>query len=399
MRRFLRSAFVIARRDFGATVLSKAFIFFLLGPLFPLLLGGVFGGIGARVASQAERPVVAVIAPREEFKRLTAAREQLAEATGGEALVKLVGYSPERDIAAQEKHLLASRNPPVRAVLSGSFDHPHLTGALADDPATADQLKLLIATARYSATTEEPDLPVTNVEASSGSLTRDRMVTAQIAQIFLFFLTLFLAGMVLSQLIEEKSNKIIEVIAAAVPIDAMFVGKLFAMLAASILGIVVWVSAGAIFVELVRTGGLHSLPAPAVGWPAFLLLAIVYFAMNYLLIGAVFLMIGAQASSAREVQTLSMPATFGQFLIFGFASMAIGAQDSNIGLGAAVFPLSSPMTMISRAAERPELWPHLVAIFWQIVWVALILRTGARLFRRTVLKSGPRLPWWKLGRA
>ena len=42
--------------------------------------------------------------------------------------------------------------------------------------------------------------------------------------------------MVLSQLIEEKSNKIIEVIAAAVPIDAMFVGKLFAMLAASVLG-------------------------------------------------------------------------------------------------------------------------------------------------------------------
>ena len=42
--------------------------------------------------------------------------------------------------------------------------------------------------------------------------------------------------MLLSQLIEEKSNKIIEVIAAAVPIDAMFVGKLFAMLAASIVG-------------------------------------------------------------------------------------------------------------------------------------------------------------------
>ena len=50
MMRFLRSAFVIARRDFSATVLSKAFIFFLLAPLFPLLLGGVFGGIGARVA-------------------------------------------------------------------------------------------------------------------------------------------------------------------------------------------------------------------------------------------------------------------------------------------------------------------------------------------------------------
>ena len=52
MMRFIRSAFVIARRDFAATVLSKTFLFFLLGPLFPLLLGGAFGSIGARVASR-----------------------------------------------------------------------------------------------------------------------------------------------------------------------------------------------------------------------------------------------------------------------------------------------------------------------------------------------------------
>ncbi len=56
--------------------------------------------------------------------------------------------------------------------------------------------------------------------------------------------------MVMSQLIEEKSNKIIEVIAAAVPIDAMFVGKLFAMLAASVVGIIVWISAGALLIQM-----------------------------------------------------------------------------------------------------------------------------------------------------
>ena len=91
MMRFLRSAFVIARRDFGATVLSKAFIFFLLAPLFPLLMGGVFGGIGARVATQAEHPVVAVVAPRADFDRLNAAREDMADAMGDDNLVRLVG--------------------------------------------------------------------------------------------------------------------------------------------------------------------------------------------------------------------------------------------------------------------------------------------------------------------
>jgi ABC-2 type transport system permease protein len=397
--RFLLSAFVIARRDFTATVLSKTFIFFLLAPLFPVAMGGLFGSIGARVANQTERPVVAVVAPKSDFARLAAARDQLSEAIGDQALVRIVGYSPERDLAAQERKLLASRKPPVRAVLGGGLEHPRLVGALGSDPATVGQLKLLIANAREAHTGEPPDLPVTDVHVSTGSLEADRATTAWAAQAVLFFLTLMLSTMVMSQLIEEKSNKIIEVIAAAMRIDAMFVGKLFAMLAASVLALVVWISAGALLLQMVKHGGVQSLPTPAVGWPGFLALAIIYFGMNYLLFGAAFLMIGAQASTAREVQTMSLPVTFAQMLIFAFAATAINSPDSAEGWAAAAFPLSSPMTMLARAAEQPNWWPHLAAILWQAIWVALILRFGAKLFRKTVLKSGPRLPWWRFGRA
>jgi ABC-2 type transport system permease protein len=41
-----QAAFVIARRDFTAILFSRSFIFFLLGPLFPVLVGGFAGGIG-----------------------------------------------------------------------------------------------------------------------------------------------------------------------------------------------------------------------------------------------------------------------------------------------------------------------------------------------------------------
>jgi ABC-2 type transport system permease protein len=399
MIRFLRSAYVIARRDFAATVLSKAFIFFLLGPLFPLLLGGLFGGIGARVASQTEHPVIAVVSSRAEFDRLAQARAELAQAVDEASLVRIAYYAPEPDAAAQQQRLLATRAPAVRAVLSGGLDHPHLTGAIGGDRTSVGQLRLLIANARAARAAQPADLPVTNIGVSSASLDNQRAVTGQIGQMLLFFLTILLSGMLLSQLIEEKSNKIIEVIAAAVPIDALFVGKLFAMLAASVVGIVVWVGAGALLIQMIKHGGVATLPPPAIGWPGFLALAIVYFAMNYLLLGAAFLTIGAQASTVREVQTLSMPVTFGQVLVFGFASTAIGAPDSTEGIAAAIFPLSSPMAMLARAAQQPDWWPHLVAIVWQVAWVALILRVGAHLFRKTVLKSGPRRPWWKLGRA
>ena len=40
----LAAAFVVARRDFTAILFSRSFFFFLLGPLFPVLVGGLAGG-------------------------------------------------------------------------------------------------------------------------------------------------------------------------------------------------------------------------------------------------------------------------------------------------------------------------------------------------------------------
>ena len=393
MKKLLRGAFVIGRRDFSATVLSKTFLFFLLGPLFPLLFGGIFGGIGASVASSRERPVVAVVASQAEFARIDAAREHLAKAMDAERVVRLARFDPEPNLAAQQKRLLANRDPPVQAVLTKVEGPAQLTGAVRPDGTTAGQLRLILADLAEQG--ELPSLKVTRTETSSGSLSRDQATTGQVGQMVLFFLTLLLSTMLLSQLVEEKSNKIIEVVAAAVPIESLFVGKLFAMLAASILGLIVWTAAGAGVIASLKAGGLATLPPPALGWPAFLTLTVVYFAMNYLLLGAVFLTIGAQASTVREVQTLSMPVTFGQVLIFGFAATAVGAPNSGLALGAAIFPLSSPLAMVARAAQQPDLWPHVAAIAWQMLWVAVILRLGSGLFRKTVLKSGPSRKWWR----
>ena len=119
----------------------------------------------------------------------------------------------------------------------------------------------------------------------------------------LFMMTVMLATMLLSNMVEEKSNKVIEVLAAAVPIDSIFLGKLFAMLACRSVGLACVDRAGAV-ARSIFTAGLANwvtLPAPAVGWPVFILLVLLYFAMNYLLLGALFLGIGSpgRATSAK----------------------------------------------------------------------------------------------------
>ena len=393
----IRAAFVIARRDFVATVFSKTFLLFLLGPLFPIGLGFIFGGIGAQVEKTANPPAIAVVFSKADFRLLEAARTRLLPLQDDRPLVQLHRVDPGPDAAVQRHRLLTSAEEPILGVLEGGLGDPHFTGAVTADGRTVRQVNLFVDEARRIKTEFEiPSLPVevTLTRSSSGSVAFARNITARAGQTILFVLTILLAGMLLSQLIEEKSNKVIEVLAAAVPVDAIFLGKLFAMLAMSLVGITVWTSAGAAAIALYAKGGLAALPPPAVGWPAFLFFILLYFSMSYLLIGATFLGIGAQASTVREVQTLSMPVTMSQVILFGIASLGVGKPDSPEAIGAAIFPLSSPFAMVARAAEQEALWPHFLAFAWQVAWVALILRIAAALFRRSVLKSGPTRRWF-----
>ena len=396
----IRAAFVIARRDFSATVLSKTFLLFLLGPLFPIALGFAFGGIGAQVERNASPPAVVVVATQQDFALIEAARTRLSPLADERPLVQIRQVDPEADVEAQRQRLLSSEDQPTLGVLDGGLFAPHFTGAVSADGRTVRQVGMFVAEAQRNQVQPPPPsgqpMQVTLTKTSSGAVAFAREITARLGQTVLFLLTILLAGMLLSQLIEEKSSKVIEVLAAAVPVDAIFLGKLFAMLAMSLVGIAVWTSAGALAIAIWTEGGLGALPPPAVGWTAFLILVFVYFSMSYLLIGATFLGIGAQASTVREVQTLSMPVTMAQVVLFGFASLGVGKPMSAEAIGAAVFPLSSPFAMIGRAAEQTALWPHALALLWQALWVALILKVAAAIFRRSVLKSGPgRRRWWQ----
>jgi ABC-2 type transport system permease protein len=394
MKEFLRAAFVIGRRDFTATVYSRSFLLFLISPLIIITLSLLVSGVMQNATREDIRAKVAVVASEADFAALNAARDRLRPAFGERGLSDLIRYDPQPDAKAQAAALLRSEHNGVVAVLTGGLAHPTLTGAITQDGSVNRELTLLIAeTKRDRAVAQSrADIAPTKIEIvgvahSGGGLATARAITARMGQMFLFFLTVLLSGMLLSNMLEEKSNKVIEVLAAAVPIDAIFLGKIVSMLAISLVGVTFW-SGGAFGAMLMWGQGDSALPDPAVGWPIFIALIFIYFSINYLLLGALFLGIGSQANSVREVQTLSMPITVGQMLVFALASMAAGQLGQPIGIGAAIFPFSSPLTMIARAAEHAAIWPHLTAIAWQALWVLLIVRLGSMLFRRNVLKSG-----------
>ncbi len=376
------AASVVARRDFRAILFSRAFVFFLLGPLFPILVGALAGGIGGQVQREAVSTTVALAMSETDSKAMLAAYERLAPQIG----IALPALKRETGADAPET-ILKRPGAAYAAVVSGTLAEPEIAATDSQIARWSGPVTLLAEEAMDGSPGAFPELSTSRVETSTAASRTSRIRTAQAGQLLLFLLMMLLAGMVLSNLVEEKANKVIEVLAAAIPMDAVFFGKLMAMLGVSFVGIAVWGVAGAGIV-LVAGEALPSLPEPALGWPMFAALGIVYFALGYLLLGSLFLTIGGMAATVREVQTLSMPVTMMQLLVFFLAAAAITSPGSPLEITAAIFPLSSPFAMLARAAQSDALWPHAVALMWQALCVAVFVRTGATIFRRRVMKSG-----------
>ena len=382
-----QAAFVVARRDFFAILLSKAFLFFLLGPIFFGAISVGAGFLGAKAADSAAPPRLGVMLAPAENDAVTAAARTLSERIDLPELDTLDGSEPAQDVLGDD-----ARN--LGAVLTGSFAAPHLVGPREQIERWQGRVSVLLQQAGApdaGAGGAFPDIALVETQSSMADTRNARTATATGGITLLFLLTMLLAGMVLSNLVEEKANKIIEILAASIPMDAVFMGKLFAMLAISVVGLAVWgVIGGAVL--FLGSEALPALPEPGVGWPLFIVLFLVYFALAYLLIGSVFLTVGSMAATVRDVQTLSMPATILQLAVFFLSTFAMTDPGSTVELFAVVFPLSSPYAMLARAAQLEAVWPHLVAIAWQVVWVALFVKLGAMLFRRRVMKSGPSQP-------
>ena len=384
----LAAAYVVARRDFIAILFSRSFFFFLLGPLFPVLIGALAGGIGQRVQDSADRPVLGLAMSTADTARMLKAQQALARQLGPSlpdlVVVKQLAPNERFDPVAAMKNNRAN----LAAIVTGSPQHPVLTGSDERIASWQGRVGLLSAQAQGQAPSSFPEVKLAGIATTRADQTHSRVVTAQLGQTVLFLLTMLLAGMVLSNLVEEKGNKIIEVLAAAIPMDAVFLGKLFAMLAVSMVGITVWGMVGSA-VWLTAGHSLAEYPAPAVGWPMFFALGVVYFSMGYLLLGSIFLAIGSMATTVREVQTLSMPVTMLQLVNFFFASFAMAQPGTWVEKAAMIVPFSSPFTMLARAAQNEALWPHAIAIAWQLVCVAVLVRMGAALFKKRVMQSGP----------
>jgi ABC-2 type transport system permease protein len=216
------------------------------------------------------------------------------------------------------------------------------------------------------------------------------LIIPSIFSLLLVLSITFSSSYLLQGLVDEKENRLIEVLLSSVSTRQLIVGKVLGLGAAGLLQVVVWVICAPLILNLASSsigGFLSELQIP----PSFLILCVVYFILGYLLFAVISTGIGAVSSSAREGQQLATIFTLSAVSPLWVASLIIMFPNNPAFMALTIFPLTAPVTLMIRlgATEVPA-WQIAASIVILVLTIVGGLLLTTKIVRTFLLMYGKR---------
>jgi ABC-2 type transport system permease protein len=201
---------------------------------------------------------------------------------------------------------------------------------------------------------------------------------------------IFSSTYLLQGLGEEKENRLIEILLSSVSARQLLTGKVLGMGAAGLVQVAVWVISAPFLLNLASSsigGFISTIRLPA----NFVVLALVYFILGYLLFAVISAAIGAISSSSREGQQLIGVFTIPALIPLWFTSLLMFLPDNPVWVFFTIFPLSAPVEVIMRLGVSViPAWQLIASIAVLVLSIIGILLLTIRIFRTYLLMYGKR---------
>lgn len=223
-------------------------------------------------------------------------------------------------------------------------------------------------------------------------------VAAVLGMVFTLLIYMFIfsyGAMVMQGVIEEKTNRIIEVMISSVkPFDLMM-GKLIGIGLVGLTQFAIW--AGLLILPLAGGSILFKENLAALNVTELLISSnlielclyfILYFVGGYMMYASLFAAIGAMVDNQEDTQQYMMPVTF--LLIFAFYAGFYSSQnpDGPLAFWTSLIPLTSPIVMMTRIPFGVPWWELLLSIALLFGTVILIVALAAKIYRVGILMYG-----------
>ena len=215
---------------------------------------------------------------------------------------------------------------------------------------------------------------------------------APVAFVYLLWISIFsITQMLLTNTVEEKSNKLVEVLLSSVaPVDLM-AGKILGIAATGITIVAAWlglVVGAALWLPGLFDSAINVDLSSLINSPTYLVSFVVYFGLGYLFYAALLCGIGSLANNLKEAQTLMMPIQL--LLTVPLLVMIPIGRDPNGTLAQVMswLPPFTPFVMMNRAAFPPGLFTYVGTTVLLVVSIYVALRVAARIFETGILMTG-----------
>jgi ABC-2 type transport system permease protein len=227
--------------------------------------------------------------------------------------------------------------------------------------------------------------------------TADRIVrNVPVAFVYLLWISIFsIMQMLLNNTIEEKANRIAEVLLSSVTPGEIMMGKLLGIAAIGLTMVGSWLATVFVASQLyLGSGGAGAdVIGPAVDAvvaSGLIPMFVLCFLLGYLIYAGLFLTIGALCNDIKEAQNAQGPMML--IMMVPLFTMIFVNRDPHGTLATILtwIPLYTPFTMMNRAAADPPLIELVGATLLMIATALLFLWSAGRIFRIAILRAGNR---------
>jgi ABC-2 type transport system permease protein len=420
---------LIIKREYKTRVQTKSFL--LSTFLTPLLILGFMGFVIFMTVSDNEAPKQVIVIDEtgrmlEPLTQLNATRYLPIEADQSIEQIRDLIMEDELDGYVFFDQTFLSEGTPATFVHNGSGGITFFESLRSDVRDVTRQIRLedndvsdaVIAIFEERPALENRRLNEAGIDEQSNAFLSS--IGGILIGVFIFIGLFGYGAILMRSVIEEKTSRIVEIITSSVKPIELMLGKLlgvclvaltqFSLWIATYAGVTILAAPVAQFFINQRMGDLqNSLNAvDATGTaanvpsdidlsfleqfsidPLFVLYFFVFFVLGFLMYSSIFAAIGAAVDSEQDSQQFMTPVMLPIFLGYMLNFRIAEAPDSTFAIVASLFPLTSPINMVTRMlVSNVPFWEVLLSILLLILSLIGMLLLAARIYRTGILMYG-----------
>lgn len=377
-----RTLFLVARRDFMERLKSRAFqistaltvVLVLAAVILPQLFGD--GNVEWRVGVLDVDPITMEVSMTALQGEAEPVAVSAVRATSRQDAINLLesGSVDVLVIGGEGVFTSGGTSRALATLAAASLTAIELTDRAEQLGLTSDQVARLLAI-------DQP--PIRSIQG--GDVEEDTQgaeTLALFATILLFVSIVTYGQWILIGVIEEKSNRVIEVVVGTVPPRLLLTGKVMGI---GLLGIIQLIGIGIVaFIALQATGSAN-LPDTT---GAVVAATMFWFLLGFAFYATAYAAAGALVSRQEEAQNAAFPLTLILMSAYFLATFSVTGDNPIIRV-AALLPPFAPMTMpLQIALGRASALDIAISSILMIIGVYFLLRVAARIYRGGILRSG-----------